>query len=159
MAVLQCHVIGVQVVVAGLQSRFFQFVQQGAIADVQRLRRLLAVPLVVLQDLQDDIALDLAYRLFRDFLQKDGAVGGDIDIEIIVLLQSPRFRCRSCQRGRLGTPRRYPVFAGATPIGSTGDLTRVRGREAGCLRWRDHSPIVELIQPHSIGQEREQRRL
>src|ERR1700728_4142542 len=53
------------------QARVADLVQQRAVADAQRPRRLLAVPMAVLQDLQDDFPLQLAYRLARQLLQRN----------------------------------------------------------------------------------------
>src|SRR5215813_8289336 len=61
----------------GGQSGVADFVQQGAVADIQRARSLLAVPVVIVQDLQNDLAFERPGRLPGEFLERNGTVKVD----------------------------------------------------------------------------------
>ena len=67
------------------QARIPDLVEQRAIADVQHLRGALPVPVVGLQYLQDELTFQVADRIARDFLQRDAAVGWDVQVQAGVL--------------------------------------------------------------------------
>ena len=61
------------------QSGLLNFVNQRAIADVQHLRGLPPVPLVLSQDLQNDVTFHLPDGLLGDMLQRNPATYRDFD--------------------------------------------------------------------------------
>src|SRR5256885_8316211 len=65
------------------QASIANFVEQRAIADAQSPRRLFAVPVAILQNFQDDLALQLAYGLAGELLQRDLAIDWEIRVEEI----------------------------------------------------------------------------
>src|SRR5450755_2228131 len=67
----------------GGQAGIADLVQQGAIADAQRAGSLFAVPVVLLQHLEDDLTLQFAHALARHLLQRNRSVERDVWIEKI----------------------------------------------------------------------------
>src|SRR5258706_2276252 len=62
----------------GGEAGVADFVKQGAVANAQGAGCLFAVPVMVLQHLQDDFAFQFTHRLTGDFLQGDGTVHGKV---------------------------------------------------------------------------------
>src|SRR5581483_4448242 len=60
-------------------------IQKSSIADVEGLCRLIAVPMVVVQDLQDDLAFELACRLPGELFERNRAVQTDVGREEVGL--------------------------------------------------------------------------
>src|ERR1700731_4753234 len=69
------------------QARIPDFIEQRAIADAQRSRRLLAVPMIRLEHLQNHFPLQFARRLTRQLLQRNWPIKVDFSIEIIRLMR------------------------------------------------------------------------
>ena len=63
------------------QAGVTNFVQQRTVADAQRTRGLLAVPMAVLQNFQNDFALQFAHGLARELLQRDLSVDRNFGVE------------------------------------------------------------------------------
>src|SRR5580704_16705769 len=71
----------------GRQTSVANLVKQGSITDVQSAGSLLAVPVMMLKHLQDDLALQFVDRLASDFLQGNGSVDINIGAEEIRLMR------------------------------------------------------------------------
>src|SRR6202035_2699418 len=56
------------------QASVANLVEQCTVADAQSTRRLLAVPMMVLQDLQDNLSLQFADCLAGQLLERDGPI-------------------------------------------------------------------------------------
>src|SRR5215469_1779741 len=69
------------------QARIPDFIEQRAIADAQRSRRLLAIPMIRLQHLQNHFPLQFPRRLARQLLQRNWPIKIDFSIEIIRLMR------------------------------------------------------------------------
>ena len=55
----------------GRQTGVSNLIQQCAVADAQSARRLLAIPVMILQNLQNDFSFELPHRLASQLLQRD----------------------------------------------------------------------------------------
>src|SRR5271165_6404151 len=67
----------------GGQTGVADLVQQSAVADVQCASGLFAVPMMMLENFEDDLALQFTNGLARDFLQRDWSLDGNVGIEEI----------------------------------------------------------------------------
>ena len=65
----------------GRQTGIPNLIKQGAVADIERLRRLFAVPVMRLEHFQDDLSFQFANRLARELLELDRAVEVDFSVQ------------------------------------------------------------------------------
>ena len=79
------------------QSRIANLIQQCPVADAQRPRRLLAIPVMILQDFQNDLPLQLTHCLASEFLQRNLSVHRNIGVEEIRIARR-QSRSRSLPR-------------------------------------------------------------
>src|ERR1700723_2897585 len=71
----------------GGQAGVADLVKQGAITDVQSAGCLFAIPVVMLQDFQDDLAFQFPDCLPGDFLQRNRAVYRNVGAEEVLLMR------------------------------------------------------------------------
>src|SRR6516164_3343838 len=69
----------------GGQAGIADLVEKRTVTDAQRARRLLAVPMVRLQNFQDDLAFQFARGLACELLERDGTVEVDLGVEVVLL--------------------------------------------------------------------------
>src|SRR5579885_108616 len=67
----------------GGQAGVADLIEQRAVADAEGAGRLLAVPVMCLQDLEDDLTFEFARGLAGKFLERDRPVEIDFRIEVV----------------------------------------------------------------------------
>src|ERR1700681_372281 len=68
-----------------MQASIANLVEQGAIADSECACRLFAIPVMMLQDFQNDLALQFTHTLSRHLLQRNRSVEGNLGAEEVGL--------------------------------------------------------------------------